>query len=74
MEKKKVLLFTYSKANFGDDLFVYILANRYKNIEFYIQIQEPKYKISWTSPKFIGEFYKSAEWYGDLYYTNKLTK
>ena len=44
MEKKKVLLFTYSKANFGDDLFVYILANRYKNIEFYIQIQEPKYK------------------------------
>ena len=37
-------------------------------------VQEPTYKISWTSPKFIGEFYKSAEWYGDLYYTNKLTK
>ena len=42
MEKRKVLLFTYSKANFGDDLFVYILANRYKNIEFYIQIQRTK--------------------------------
>lgn len=37
-------------------------------------VQEPTYKISWTSPKFIGKFYKSAEWYGDLYYTNKLTK
>ena len=37
-------------------------------------VQEPTYKISWTSPKFIGEFYNSAEWYGDLYYTNKLTK
>ena len=51
MEKKKVLLFTYSKANFGDDLFVYILANRYKNIEFYIQIQEPKYKKAFERAK-----------------------
>ncbi len=44
MGGKKVLLFTYSKANFGDDLFVYILANRYKNIEFYIQIQDEIYQ------------------------------
>ncbi|MCI8760724.1 MAG: polysaccharide pyruvyl transferase family protein [Clostridia bacterium] len=42
--KKKVLLFGYSRANFGDDLFVYILAKRYQDIQFSIHIKEPKYK------------------------------
>lgn len=42
--EKKVLLFAYSRANFGDDLFIYILANKYKNIQFYIHIKEEKYK------------------------------
>ena len=35
-------------------------------------VQEPIYTINWPSPKFIGKFYKSVEWYGDLYYTNKI--
>lgn len=42
--EKKVLLFAYSRANFGDDLFVYILANKYPNVQFYIHIKEEKYK------------------------------
>ena len=42
--KNKVLLFGYSRANFGDDIFIYMLAKRYKEIEFYIHIKEEKYK------------------------------
>ncbi len=42
--EKKVLLFGYSRANFGDDLFVYILAKRYSEIQFSIHIKEEKYK------------------------------
>ena len=34
---KKVLLFGYSRANFGDDLFVKMLLEKYKNIDFYIK-------------------------------------
>ena len=41
--KKKVLLFGYSRANLGDDLFIYILAKRYQDIQFYIHIKEEKY-------------------------------
>ena len=70
MEKKKVLLFTYSKANFGDDLFVYILANRYKNIEFYIQIQEPKYKKAFVEAELlrspVGKFPRRPQPLRDL--------
>lgn len=50
-EKKKVLLFGYSKANFGDDLFVYILANRYQEVEFFIHIKEEKYKKAFQGLK-----------------------
>ena len=32
---KKVFIIAYSKTNLGDDLFIDILVNRYKNIEFY---------------------------------------
>ena len=42
--KKKVLLFGYSRANLGDDLFVYILAKRYEEITFYIHIKDEKFK------------------------------
>lgn len=42
--KKRVLLFGYSRANLGDDLFIYILAKRYEDIQFYIHIREEKYR------------------------------
>lgn len=35
-------------------------------------VQEPIYKLNGTNPKFIGKFYRSEEWYGDLYYTDKI--
>lgn len=41
---KKVLVFGYSRANLGDDLFIYILANRYPDITFHIHIREEIYK------------------------------
>lgn len=42
--KSKVLLFGYSRANFGDDLFIYMLAKKYEQVEFFIHIKEEKYK------------------------------
>jgi len=33
---KKALVIAYAKKNLGDDLFIYILANRYKNTKFYL--------------------------------------
>lgn len=41
---KKILLFGYSRANLGDDFFVYMLAKKYEETEFYIHIKEEKYK------------------------------
>lgn len=35
-------------------------------------VQEPVYKINWANPEFIGKYYKALEWYGDLYYTDKI--
>jgi len=35
-------------------------------------IQDPIYNIKWASPKFIGKFYKSQEWYGELYYIDEI--
>lgn len=49
--EKKVLLFAYSRANFGDDFFVYILAKKYPNVQFYIHIKEEKYKKPFSSLK-----------------------
>lgn len=41
---KKVFLLAYSKVNLGDDLFVDILVNRYKNVQFFTRaIQENTY-------------------------------
>ena len=42
-ERKKILLFAYTKVNLGDNLFIYMLLNRYKNIDFYIHIVEKEY-------------------------------
>lgn len=49
--EKKVLIFAYSRANFGDDLFIYILANKYKNVQFYIHIKEEKYANPFSNLK-----------------------
>lgn len=35
-------------------------------------VQEPIYIIGWINPKFVGKYYQSEEWQGDLYYTNKV--
>ena len=41
---KKVFLLAYSKMNLGDDLFIDILVNRYKNIQFFTRaIQKNTY-------------------------------
>jgi len=37
-------------------------------------VQEPVYKLKWASPTFIGKFYKVEEWYGEMYYTDKVEK
>lgn len=36
----KVLIVSYTALNFGDDLFIYILAYRYPQIDFYIEMSE----------------------------------
>lgn len=36
MRKKNVFVRAYLSKNLGDDLFLYILCNRYKNVQFYI--------------------------------------
>lgn len=33
---RKALIIAYAKKNLGDDLFIYILVNRYKNTKFYL--------------------------------------
>lgn len=43
-EKKKILLFAYTKVNLGDNLFIYMLLKKYKNIDFYINIVEKEYE------------------------------
>ena len=49
--RKKVLLFGYSRCNFGDDMFIYMFAKRYENIDFYIHISEEKYKKAFSEQK-----------------------
>ena len=43
-ERKKILLFAYTKVNLGDNLFIYMLLKRYKEIDFYIQVVEEDYE------------------------------
>lgn len=41
--KKKILLLGYMRKNLGDDLFIAMLLNRYKDIEFVVRETSPKY-------------------------------
>lgn len=34
-------------------------------------VQEPKYELESISPTFIGKYYRSEEWYGNDYFTDK---
>lgn len=43
MQKKRVFIMAYARANVGDDLFVIELLERYKDIEFYIGIKNAMY-------------------------------
>ncbi len=47
---KKILMIAYAKKNLGDDLFIYILANRYVNTKFYL-CAKIKYKNKWFNTK-----------------------
>lgn len=41
--KMKIFILAYMRNNIGDDLFVETLTNRYKNVDFYINIPGGKY-------------------------------
>ena len=40
---KKVFIMAYLRKNFGDDLFVHMLLEKYKNLEFYIKYDNHDY-------------------------------
>ena len=35
-------------------------------------VQEPIYELQGISPNFIGKYYQSEEWYGEVYFTDKV--
>lgn len=37
-------------------------------------IQEPIYELESASPTFIGKYYRSEEWYGNDYFTDKVNE
>lgn len=41
---KKIFILAYAKANVGDDLFIYMLIEKYKNVHFYINIKEKEHQ------------------------------
>lgn len=41
---KKIFILAYARANLGDDLFVYMLLKKYKDVQFYMNIKEDKYQ------------------------------
>lgn len=43
MVNKRIFILAYAKANLGDDLFIYMLLNKYPNVQFYINIENPKH-------------------------------
>jgi len=51
-KRKKVYLFVYTRKNVGDDLFIYLLSQRYENIDFYIN---PRY------PEVYNELFKNCK-------------
>ena len=40
---KKIFILAYARANVGDDLFIYMLLNKYKDVHFYINIKEDEH-------------------------------
>ena len=47
----KVFLMAYSRMNLGDDLFIKMLIERYKNIDFYIKVNDLSYLKSFSKNK-----------------------
>ena len=47
---KKVYIKAYTKLNLGDDLFVFMLCYRYKNVQFYIKELSPYTNVFKTIP------------------------
>lgn len=43
MKKKKVFIFAYARLNVGDDLFIITLLEKYKNIDFFIEVKKVEY-------------------------------
>lgn len=45
---KKIFLYAYDKINFGDDLFIRTIANRYPNVKFYLWSKKYNKKTFWN--------------------------
>lgn len=43
MKTKKVFILAYTRQNLGDDLFIYMLLNKYPNVQFYINIEKKEH-------------------------------
>ena len=43
MNKKKVFIFAYARTNVGDDLFIVTLLEKYKDVDFYIEVKRLEY-------------------------------
>lgn len=43
MNKKKVFIFAYARINVGDDLFIVTLLEKYKDVNFYIEVKRLEY-------------------------------
>ena len=51
MKTKKVFILAYARQNLGDDLFIYMLLNKYPNIQFYINIEKKEHAKLFESLK-----------------------
>lgn len=51
---KKIYLKVYYNCNLGDDLFIYIISKRYKNIDFITYSYMPNYINTCSNIKYIG--------------------
>ena len=43
MSTKKIFILAYTRQNLGDDLFIYMLLNKYPNVQFYINIENDEH-------------------------------
>ena len=55
---KKIFILAYARANVGDDLFIYMLLNKYKDVHFYINIKEDEKAF---------EYFKNENWQNKYY-------